>query len=308
MVQNWLNAIMLNLKTYFFITLCVLFWSGNFVIGRYIKDDVTPLELAFFRWFFVFIIISPILVVRHQRILRSLRENFKMVTLLALLSITAFNTLLYFGLAETTSTNALIINSSVPILVLLLSYVILKQDINLFQVLGIVLSTLGVVFLILKADISHIFTLEFNSGDILVVISSLTWALYSVLVKFKPDDINDFEYFALIVAIGLVFLLPLYLAQGYTIQKELEVLQSNYLAFLYISIFASITSYYFWHYGIEKVGASKTAQFTHLMPVFGISLAAVFLKESLEMYHLLGAFLIAFGIYVSLFYKQIVSN
>ncbi|MBN2816151.1 MAG: DMT family transporter [Campylobacterales bacterium] len=299
---------MLNLKTYFFITLCVLFWSGNFVIGRYIKDDVTPLELAFFRWFFVFIIISPILVVRHQRILRSLRENFKMVTLLALLSITAFNTLLYFGLAETTSTNALIINSSVPILVLLLSYVILKQDINLFQVLGIVLSTLGVVFLILKADISHIFTLEFNSGDILVVISSLTWALYSVLVKFKPDDINDFEYFALIVAIGLVFLLPLYLAQGYTIQKELEVLQSNYLAFLYISIFASITSYYFWHYGIEKVGASKTAQFTHLMPVFGISLAAVFLKESLEMYHLLGAFLIAFGIYVSLFYKQIVSN
>ena len=295
---------MLNLKTYFFITLCVLFWSGNFVIGRYIKDDVTPLELAFFRWFFVFIIISPILVIRHKRILNSLRQNFKILTLLALLSITAFNTLLYFGLAETTSTNALIINSTVPILVLLLSYVILKQNIHPFQALGILLSTLGVVFLILKADISHIFTLEFNSGDILVVISSLTWALYSVLVKFKPNDINDFEYFALIVAIGLALLLPLYFYQGYTLQKELEVLQGNYLAFLYISIFASITSYYFWHYGIEKVGASKTAQFTHLMPVFGISLAAIFLKESFELYHLVGAFLIAFGIYISLFYKR----
>lgn len=295
---------MLNLKTYFFITLCVLFWSGNFVIGRYIKDDVSPLELAFFRWFFVFIIISPILVIRHKRILNSLRQNFKILTLLALLSITAFNTLLYFGLAETTSTNALIINSTVPILVLLLSYVILKQNIHPFQALGILLSTLGVVFLILKADISHIFTLEFNSGDILVVISSLTWALYSVLVKFKPNDINDFEYFALIVAIGLALLLPLYFYQGYTLQKELEVLQGNYLAFLYISIFASITSYYFWHYGIEKVGASKTAQFTHLMPVFGISLAAIFLKESFELYHLVGAFLIAFGIYISLFYKR----
>ncbi|PNV82814.1 MAG: hypothetical protein C0627_08600 [Sulfurimonas sp.] len=87
-------------------------------------------------------------------------------------------------------------------------------------------------------------------------------------------------------------------------QKELEVLKHNYLIFLYVSIFASITSYYLWHYGIHKIGASKTAQFTHLMPIFGIILASIFLKETLEIYHLLGGVLIAFGIYLSLFYKR----
>ncbi len=296
---------MLNIKTYFFITLCVLFWSGNFVIGRFIKDDITPLELAFFRWFFVFLIITPILLIRHKNILRSLKQNFKILTLLAILGITAFNTLLYFGLTVTTSTNALIINSTVPILVLLMSYFILKHKINLYQTAGILLSTFGVIFLMLKADIASIFTLEFNQGDILVLISAAAWALYSVLIKFKPKDLNDFEYFATIVTIGLLFLLPFYLYQGYSMQQELEVLNKNYFIFLYVSVFASITSYYFWHYGIDKIGASKTAQFTHLMPIFGIVLASIFLKETLETYHLLGGILIAFGIYLSLFYKKI---
>jgi len=295
---------MLNIKTYFLITLCVLFWSANFVIGRFVKDDITPLELSFFRWFFVFLMISPILIFRHKNILNSLKQNYKILTILAILGITAFNTLLYFGLTATTSTNALIINSTVPILVLLMSYFILKQKINSHQSIGILLSTFGVAFLILKADISNVFTLNFNQGDILIIISSIAWALYSVLIKFKPKDLNDFEYFATIVTIGFILLLPFYLYQGYSVDKELEVLKNNYLVFLYISIFASIASFYLWHYGIDKIGASKTAQFTHLMPIFGIILASIFLEESLEAYHLLGTILIAFGIYLSLFYKR----
>lgn len=292
---------MSNIKTYFLITLCVLFWSINFVLGRFIKDDITPLELAFFRWFFVFLMISPILIIRYKNILNSLKHNFKIMSILALLGITGFNTLLYFGLTATSSTNALIINSTVPILVLLMSYFILKQKMSLHQTAGILLSTFGVLFLILKADISNILSLEFNQGDILIVISSATWALYSVLVRFKPKDLNDYEYFTSIVTIGLIFLFPLYLSQGYSIQKELKLLEEHYLVFLYVSIFASISSYYLWHYGIEKIGASKTAQFTHLMPIFGIVLASIFLKETLETYHLLGAVFIAFGIYLSLF-------
>lgn len=295
---------LLNIKTYFLVTLCVLFWSINFVIGRYIKDDITPLELSFFRWFFAFLIISPILIIRHKNILNSLKKNFIILVILSILGITTFNTLLYFGLSATTSTNALIINSTVPILVLFLSFLILKQKIHSYQTVGIILSTLGVVFLMLKADISNIFALQFNHGDILIVISSLSWALYSVLVKFRPKELNNFEFFATIVTLGLILLLPFYLFQGYSIQKELGVVKNNYLIFLYVSVFASITSYYLWHYGIDKIGASKTAQFTHLMPIFGIVLASIFLNEKLETYHLVGAVLIASGIYLSLFYKK----
>lgn len=268
------------------------------------KDDIQPLEMAFFRWFFVLIIVSPILVIHYKKILNSLKENLLIMIILSIFGITAFNTLLYVGLTMTTAINALIINSSIPILVLLLSFLILKQNIKINQLFGILISTLGVIFLILQGDFSRILSLEFNHGDIWIIVSSLTWALYSVVLKFKPKDLNDFEFFATIVLLGFIFLLPIYLYQGYSLDYEINLVKSNYLIFGYVSIFASSLSYYFWHQGINDIGAAKTAQFTHLMPIFGAILAYIFLDEVLQFYHIIGVVLIGFGIYLSLFYKK----
>jgi len=292
------------MRTYLLLTLCVLFWAGNFVLGRFIKDDISPFEMAFFRWFFVLVIVSPILIIRFQNIYKVFKQNYFILLVLSGLGITAFNTFVYIALTLTTSTNALMINSTVPILILVLSFFILKQKLILHQLLGIVLSTFGVSFLILKGDMSNIISLSFNEGDLWIMFSSLCWAFYSVLIKFKPKALNNFELFATVVFLGFIILLPIYLYQGYSLQHEIDILKSNYLSFLYTSVFASCLSYYFWHYGIDHIGASKTGQFTHLMPLFGTTLAYIFLDEQLMFYHLIGALLIAFGIYLSLFYKK----
>jgi len=294
---------MVLVKTYSFLVLCVLFWSGNFVLGRFVKDDIQPLELAFFRWLFVLIIISPVLLLNFSKLLKIVKQNFWIVLVLSILGITFFNTILYIGLTMTTSTNALIINSSIPILILVLSFFILKQNITTSQTIGILLSTFGVLFLVLQGKFENILSLEFNEGDIWVIVSSLIWALYSVLMKFKPKEFNDVEFFAVIVFFGFIVLLPIYFYQGYELSHELELLKSNYLVFIYVSVFASTLSFYFWHYGIDKIGASKTGQFTHLMPLFGAFLAHIFLGEVLETYHILGMILIFIGIYLSSFYK-----
>lgn len=292
------------MKTYFLLILCVLFWSGNFVLGRYIKDDITPIELAFFRWFFVVIIVSPIFIVRFKNIMSVFKKHYLILLFLAGLGISLYNTILYIALSYTTSTNALIINSIVPILILFLSVVILKQKILMHQTIGIVLSTLGVIFLVLKGDFSNILKLHFNQGDLLIIISAISWAVYSICVKFRPKELNNFEFFTTLVFLGFFLLLPFYLSQGYTFTHQLQILEQNYLAFIYISIFTSCLSYYFWHYGIDHIGASKTGQFVHLMPIFGTILAYVFLGEKLTHYHIFGAVAIATGIYLSLFYKR----
>ncbi len=290
-------------KTYSFLVLCVLFWSGNFVLGRFVKDDIEPLELAFFRWLFVLIIVSPILLKNYLKIYTVVKQNFWIVFLLSILGISSFNTLLYIGLSMTTSTNALIINSSIPILILVLSFFILNQNITISQTIGILLSTFGVLFLILQGEFKNIVYLDFNEGDIWVIVSSLIWALYSVLMKFKPKEFSDVEFFAVIVFFGFIALLPIYFYQGYELSHEIELLSANYLVFIYVSVFASTLSFYFWHYGIDKIGASKTGQFTHLMPLFGAFLAYIFLGEVLEIYHILGMIFIFIGIYLSSFYK-----
>jgi drug/metabolite transporter (DMT)-like permease len=282
----------------------VLFWSGNFVLGRFIKDDITPLELAFFRWLFVLIIVSPVLIISYKKIFLVLKAKFFIVLVLAVLGITTFNTILYVGLTMTESTNALIINSSVPILILVFSFFILKQNITLHQTIGIGISTVGVIYLVLKGDILTLQTLEFNRGDIWIISASLVWALYSVLVKFRPKELNDYEYFATIVLVGFFVLLPIYLLAGYDIHHQIELVKNNFFIFVYVSVFASSLSFYFWHYGISRIGASKTGQFAHLMPIFGSILAYIFLGEVLEAYHIIGMVLVFMGIYLSLFYKK----
>jgi len=289
-------------SVYILVGLCVLFWSGNFVLGRFIRDDIHPVELAFFRWFFVCIMLLPAFYyVSFSNVIGLIRSHFVTTSVLAILSVTFFNTILYTALQTTTATNALLINSSVPIMILILSALILKNDVSNRQVAGIALSTVGVVFLILKGDFGSVATLNLSHGDFWMLASSLSWALYSVLFKLKPEGYSSAEIFVANMYMGFLYLLPIYFAQGYTLHAEALLLENYWPYFIYVSLFASILSYIFWNKGIDRMGAAKTGQFTHLMPLFGAILAYVFLGETLKFFHIVGALLIGAGIYTSLF-------
>lgn len=292
------------MQIYVLLILCVLFWSANFVLGRFVAGAIEPFELAFFRWAGVLVVTLPFLFLHVRKIARALKTHFGILALLSLLGIAGFNTLLYIGLQQTTATNALLINSSIPILIVLLSSIILHHKMRQRQIVGILLSTAGVVFLVLKGDLGTVKSLNFNPGDLWVIVSSLCWATYSVLVKFRPLTLSSFEFFITTVALGVLMLLPFYLAQGYSLQREVSVLREYYWAVAYVVIFTSILSYYLWHKGIAHIGAGKTGQFTHLMPIFGSVLAYFFLGERLEWFHLGGAVFIGVGIYLCLFAKQ----
>jgi len=283
---------------------CVLFWSGNFVIARFIHDDISPIELVFFRWFGTLIALSPLLFIHRKKIFSSIKNNFLIMIALSLLGISGYNSFVYLGLQTTTATNALLINSSTPIMIILLAAGILKQKMSLFQIIGIGLSTLGVIFLVLQGDFTKISSLGFNPGDIWIVIAGLSWALYSVLMKYKPKDLRALEFLSAIVFLGSIVLLGIYLYSGYGFSTGITAVGNNYWVILYLVIFPSILSYIFWHKGIDEIGADKTGQFTHLMPIFGSILAFIFLNETLELFHLMGMVLIGFGIYLSLFLKK----
>lgn len=292
-------------RVYLLLVLCVLFWSGNFILGRFVNTQIEPLELAFFRWLFVIVLSLPILFfIDIKKVFKAVKENFLLLSFLSIVGITLFNTVLYIALQTTTATNALLINSIIPILILVISFLILKKNITSRQVFGIILSTIGVVFLVLKGDFLNILKITFTKGDLWILVSSLLWATYSVVVKFKPKILSHIELFLIIVYLGFIYLLPWYFLQGYNFTHEISVLKENWYFFLYVSLFASILSFYFWHIGIDTISAEKTGQFTHLMPIFGSILAFIFLGEKLELYHIFGALLIGSGIYLSLFLKK----
>lgn len=293
------------MKYFIYLTLAVLFWSGNFVFGRMVSSDIEAIQLSFFRWFFVFLILLPYLMYRHKHIINIFKKEYLILLFFGTVGIAAFNTFLYIGLQTTTATNALLINSSIPIMIIVLSAIILKTSITKLQSLGIFLSTLGVVFLILKGSFDNIITLEFTSGDLWILLSSLNWALYTVLLKYKPKELNAFDFLSVTVFIGIIILAIAYFYSGYSLEFSFIKNEKVLYSLIYIVIFPSILSFYFWNTAIVEIGASKAGQFTHLMPIFGAILAYLFLNERLEIYHIYGIILIASGIYLSIFLKKV---
>jgi drug/metabolite transporter (DMT)-like permease len=292
------------MKYYVLLVLTVLFWSGNFIFGRLVSSSIEPMQLSFFRWFFVLLLLSPFLIINYKNILKVFKKEYLVLLILGSLGISGFNTFLYYGLQTTTATNALLINSSIPIFIIILSAIIFKTSITKIQFSGVILSTLGVIYLILKGEIDHIFELEFTHGDLWIIAACVDWALYTVLLKYKPKELNSIEFFSITTLIGTIILFIVFLYQGYSF--EFSFLEKNEVLYslAYIVIFPSILSFYFWNRAILEVGANKAGQFTHLMPIFGAILAYFFLGEVIQTYHIVGIILIFLGIYLSIFLKK----
>jgi drug/metabolite transporter (DMT)-like permease len=292
------------MKYYVFLVLTVLFWSGNFVFGRLVSTSIEPMQLSFFRWFFVLVILMPYILIHYKNIFSVFKKKYILIITFGALGISGFNTFLYYGLQTTTATNALLINSSIPIFIIVLSTLIFRTKITKIQLTGVITSTLGVMYLILKGEISHISELKFTSGDLWIIAACVDWALYTVLLKHKPKELNSFEFFGLTTFIGTIILYVLFLYQGYSFNLDFLENDKVLYSLIYIVIFPSILAFYFWNISTVEVGVNKAGQFTHLMPIFGAILAYLFLGEVLKSYHLVGISLIGLGIYLSIFFKR----
>jgi drug/metabolite transporter (DMT)-like permease len=293
------------MKYYIFLVLAVLFWSGNFITGRYISTSIEPMQLSFYRWFFVLVLLLPYILINYKDLIRGFKKDSLLLVVFGAFGIAGFNTFLYYGLQTTSATNALLINSSTPIFIILISSIIFRIAITRIQIFGVFLSTLGVLYLILKGNINHILELNFTPGDLWILAAAFDWAIYSILLKFKPKELSSFGFLTITSVIGVIILYIVFILQGYEIEFTFLSNKDILYSLIYIVIFPSILSFYFWNMATIEIGANKAGQSAHLMPIFGAFLAYVFLDEVLEFYHIVGIVLIAIGIYLTMFFKRV---
>lgn len=273
--------------------LAVLFWAGNFVTGRAIRDDIPPITLAFYRWFFA-TIVALFLARKHLRKdLPAILEKKWLIVLLSFTGITSFNTLVYLGLQSTVAINALLLQSILPVSIIGFSYILFRDPIRFGQLLGICISMVGVLFIAAQGDLEILIDLELNKGDILVFIAIILYAIYSVFLRKRPQ-VHPMSFISATFFIGTILLLPFYLFEFQSETPKLNLVTCS--AFAYVAVFPSIISYLCFNRGVELIGANRAGSFLHLMPVFGSIMAIIFLGEQLYWFHAVGVLCIALGI------------
>ena len=280
---------------YLLLVLTILFWAGNFNLARAIHADVPPLGLSFWRWAVAALILLPFAWGSMRAALPLAREHWRLVLALAVLGIAGFNSLVYVGLQTTTATNGVLLQSVTPITMILLAGLVLHEKSTLAQWAGIGVSLVGVLVIITKADWQVLQQLAFNRGDMWIVLATLDWSLYTVLLRKLPQGLRGTPILGFSITLGALAILPLYVYESVTFQT-MPVTAVSVASIAYVAVFPSLLSYMFWNHATQKLGVNRTGQFSHLMPVFGILLATLLLGEHLQLYHALGMLLVAAGL------------
>ena len=283
---------------YLLLTLTALFWAGNAVTARALHELLPPVAMAFWRWMLASVLLLPFVLrpMYDQRTL--LCRYWGRLVLLGALGVSGFNTFLYAALQTTTATNGVLINSVTPLLIVFIGRVLFGARMTWRQQAGIVLSLIGMTVIVSRGDSTVLAQLDFNRGDFLLIGGALSWALYTVFLRWRPPGIGTRAFLGATVMIGAALLLPLYLGEIASGRSAVWNLAAG-AGLIYFAVFPSILAYLFWNHGVHQVGANRAGLFLYLIPVFGIALAVAFLGENLRLFHLTGALLIFTGIYIS---------
>jgi len=277
------------------LALSSLFWAGNFIVGRALRDQAQPVALNFWRWTIALSILLYFSLPALRQHYQLLLKQWRFIAALAITGIAGFHIGVYQALQTTTAINALLFLSISPVMIVIISRLAFREPIQVRQLLGIIISLLGVVALLTHGDPEQLLRLQFNAGDLWMLMSVLLWSVYSVVLRNKPKELPQVALLASTIIAGVIVMAPLYLITF----SEGPRLQLNFATaggLLYISVFASVIAYFCWNYGVNQIGPNKAGSFLHLLPLFGAVLSVVFLGEMIHIYHLVGAALIAAGI------------
>jgi len=280
---------------YLLLTLTPLFWACNWIIGRGLHAEIPPMAMTFFRWFFALLFMAPFALSHVRRDWPVLRRHWRAMLLLGAIGVGSHNALAYLGLNYTTATNGVILNSFIPVMIIAISWVFLHERLRAPQMLGVLVSLAGVITILSEGSLARLAAFRLNVGDVLIILSMAMWSVYTIALRWRPPGLHMLSFLFVAAVIGDACVLPLWLAEM-AFSRQLHWTWTNFLALASVALFSSVLAYLFWNRGVEAVGANVAGLFVHLMPVFGVILAWLFLGETLAPFHVAGIALILAGI------------
>jgi drug/metabolite transporter (DMT)-like permease len=281
-----------------YLSLAALFWSGNFVVGRAVHGRIPPVGLAFWRWAAA---LGILLAVARRPLAaqwRTIARAWRVVVPLGILGVGNFNMLVYVGLGSTTATNALLLQSACPALIVAISAALGAGRPAARQLAGIGASLAGVAVILARGAPANLAALAFAPGDLWVLAAVLSWALYTILLARRPAGVDPLALLAALVLVGVAWIAPWYAletARGARVHADATTLASV----AYVAVFASVAAYALWNAGVARIGASRAGVFIHLMPAFGSLLAIVALDERFRAFHAAGIALVLGGVWLA---------
>ncbi|MFZ7101949.1 MAG: DMT family transporter [Peptococcaceae bacterium] len=283
---------------YVLLTLATLFWGGNFALGKAVSGSIPPMTLSYIRWIEALIFFLPFAWFEFREQRKVLQTNWKAFVALGITGVLGFNMCVYLSVQYTTAINASLINSFAPIVVTLLSIICLQEPVSMRQTSGILISLVGVIWIVAGGNLQQLLSLTFNTGDLIMLFAIVLWGIYNIVLKKQGKLAPPKTIFVGSIIGGLVVTLPLIIYENYYYGLDwiTKLSALHYLSLLYFGIFPTIFAFLFFNKAMLEVGPSKASIFLNLVVVFAAFFGILFLNEKLLAAHLVGGILIVAGV------------
>jgi len=290
--MTWLTG-----NGYLLMMVTAIAWSGNAIVARGAHELIPPVGLAFWRWSATLPILLLLAWPHLKRDIPEALRNWRIMLFLSVLSVSIYNSLIYIALNSTTATNSFLINTSRPAIIVLMSLMFFRIPFTPVQAFGLAFGLLGTVIIVLRGDLAVLATLDFNPGDIWVVVATICWALYTVFLHKRPK-VHPASFMVMTVFFGLPILFPFYLWESLTL-RTVPIVPETFGAVAYLAVAATVIAYLSYNRAVELLGANRAGLTSYLLPVFGVTLAILLLDEQLQIFHLVGITLLLGGTWLA---------
>jgi len=290
------------LLAYGLIAFATFLWALSVVIGRGVHTEIPPVGLSFWRWgvgaLFLLPLVLPDLGAKKQMI----RDHWKLIILLGVLQVGS-STCIMLAVNFTTALNSALINGSQPALTAIVAWFLIRDRVTFGQSLGITAGVLGIIIIVIRADLDVILGMQLNQGDGYAVLAIIGWGIYAVLLQRLPRELGVTTTLFLIITTGSLAMLPIYICET-LVFRPVPFTADVVGIIVGMAIFISVLSVFLWNAGVRSVGPNRASIFLNLVPVFGAALAVVTLGERLHLFHLAGAVLVCAGISMVILFKR----
>ncbi|MET3497935.1 DMT family transporter [Variovorax boronicumulans] len=292
----------LTALTVLLLTVPPLLWAGNAVVGRLVRDLVSPLTLNFVRWVIAFVILLP-LAASVLRGASPLWAHWKRYALLGLLGIGLYNAFQYLALQTSTPINVTLVGSSLPLWMLATGALFFGARIGARELGGALLSMLGVLLVLSRGEWQQLLALRLVPGDLYMIAGTIAWAFYSWMLArtHEPAQVRK-DWAAFLMAqlvFGIAWSGALAAGEWTLTDAHIDLGWPLVAAMLFIGIGPAVVAYRCWGNGVQRAGPQAASIFMNLTPLFAAVMSAAFLREAPHWYHGVAFVLIVGGIVVS---------
>ncbi|QIA26583.1 DMT family transporter [Thermaerobacter sp. PB12/4term] len=283
---------------YLLLALTPLLWAGNWTIAKELVRRVNPADLVMARWFLASLVLAPIVYLREGRLPRPQGVDWLWIALCGLTGMAGYNTLQYVAQQQTTNINGTLIYTASPALTFLLAVPLLGERVTPRRAAGVVLSLAGTAWILAGGSLEVLRSWRFNPGDVLMVVASAGWAVYTVVTRFGTRRLSPLSLTLYASAAGALMMAATRGAALATGRGAWSLSAGDTWAVLYIGVVSSAVAYLFWNEGVRRIGAGAASIFANLLPVYTAVLSTTLLDERLTLAHLTGGLAVLAGVYL----------